>query len=106
LTVVTHLLIVNRKLKKMAAESKLENYLKKRVKELGGQTRKIKWIGRKGAPDELVWIPKWVWPKMAEMKAPGEPLEEHQKREHRRLKKMGVKCVKLDNVKDIDRFLK
>ena len=89
----------------MAAESKLEAYLVKRVKELGGETRKVKWIGRRGAPDRLAWIPGWLWPKLAELKSPGKPLEDHQKREHKRLKKMGVKCCKLDSVADVDRFL-
>lgn len=89
----------------MAAESKLETYLVEQVALKGGDVRKVKWIGRRGAPDRLVWIPGWMIVKLAEMKAPGKPLEEHQKREHKRLKRMGVKCVKLDSKEDIDRFL-
>lgn len=87
-------------------ESQIEKYLVDRVIELKGEIRKVKWINRRGAPDRLAWIPGWKFPKMPELKAPGKPLEEHQKREHKRLKKMGVKCVKLDSYEDVDRFLK
>ena len=37
-------------------ESEVEAYLVKRVKELGGDTRKMKWIGRRGAPDRFVML--------------------------------------------------
>lgn len=36
-------------------EAKVEDYLRRRVKETGGQIRKVKWIGRRGAADNLVW---------------------------------------------------
>lgn len=86
-------------------ESKIENYLVQRVAELNGEIRKVQWINRRGAPDRLAWIPSWPFPKMPEMKAPGKPLEDHQKREHKRLKKMGIKCCKLDSFADVDKFL-
>ena len=92
--------------KKKPRESQIEKYLVKRVKELKGQTRKVKWINHNGAPDRLVWLPGWAFVKLAEMKKPGEKLEEHQVREHRRLKKMGIVCRKLDSFADVDRFLK
>ena len=38
-------------------ESDIEKYLVKRVKELGGEVRKVKWVGREGAPDRLVMLP-------------------------------------------------
>ena len=87
-------------------ETRIENYLRKRVKELEGETRKLKWINRIGAPDRLVWLPGWRYPKMPEMKRPGKDLEPHQRREHKRLKKMGVECCKLDSFEDVDEFLK
>lgn len=38
-------------------ESQIEKYLCDRVKELGGEVRKVQWIGRRGAPDRLVMLP-------------------------------------------------
>ena len=53
-----------------APEAKVENYLRKRVKEEHGQIRKLAWLGRRGAPDDFVW---WPGPRFAfvECKAPG-----------------------------------
>jgi hypothetical protein len=55
-------------------EGLVENYLRKRVKEEGGQIRKLKWIGRRGAADNLVW---WTFPRVAliECKAAGERVD-------------------------------
>ena len=38
-------------------ERDVEAHLVKRVEELGGECRKVKWIGRVGAPDRLVMLP-------------------------------------------------
>lgn len=38
-------------------ERDIEKYLVGRVKALGGEVRKVKWIGRNGAPDRLVMLP-------------------------------------------------
>lgn len=38
-------------------ESEIEKYLVERVKALGGEVRKVRWIGRNGAPDRLVMLP-------------------------------------------------
>jgi hypothetical protein len=32
-------------------EAVVEDHLSRRVRALGGETRKMQWIGRKGAPD-------------------------------------------------------
>lgn len=67
-------------------EASVENYLRRRVKETGGRYRKLQWIGRRGAPDQLIW---WTWPRVAliECKAPGETIEpgSQQEREINRL---------------------
>lgn len=61
-------------------ESDIEKYLVKQVKVLGGEIRKVRWIGRRGAPDRLVMLPgRSVW---VELKAPGEKARPHQAREH------------------------
>jgi hypothetical protein len=37
-------------------ERDIEAHLVKRVKAMGGEVRKVQWIGRRGAPDRLVMI--------------------------------------------------
>lgn len=87
-------------------ESPIESYLVQEVKKLRGEIRKVQWVAHHGAPDRLVWIPGWAFPKMPELKAPLKPLQDHQRREHNRLKKMGIVCCKLDSFEDVDRFLR
>lgn len=90
-------------------ESVIEAHLVKRVKELGGECRKVTWQGRKGAPDRLVMLPPrdceenpttWV-----ELKAPGEKAKPHQAREHARMRAMGQHVVVIDSIEGIEELL-
>ena len=67
-------------------EASVENYLRRRVQETGGKYRKVGWIGRRGAPDQLIW---WKWPQVAlvECKAEGGTVKpgSQQEREIQRL---------------------
>lgn len=38
-------------------ERDIEAHLVKRVKALGGEVRKVQWVGRRGAPDRIVMLP-------------------------------------------------
>lgn len=74
-------------------------YFKKRVKELGGEVRKVRWEGRRGAPDNRVMLPRssltrafWV-----EFKAPGLLPEPHQLREHTRMRRLGERVEVVDS---------
>lgn len=87
-------------------ERDIEKYLRKEVRKRGGEIRKLKFIGRRGAPDDMVWIQGWDFPKMAELKRPGKKLDLHQKRERKVLIEMGIEVFKLDTFKAVDRFLK
>lgn len=106
----------------MAQEAKIEKYLCDRVKMLGGEVRKVKWIGRRGAPDRLVmlpqtWIryhdypmaevgafpPQTIW---VELKAPGKEPEPHQAREHKRMRDMGQRVEVIDSMEGVDNLLK
>lgn len=106
----------------MAQEAKIEKYLCDRVKMLGGEVRKVKWIGRRGAPDRLVmlpqtWIryleypmaevgdfpPQTIW---VELKAPGKDPEPHQAREHKRMRDMGQRVEVIDSMEGVDNLLK
>lgn len=94
-------------------ESTIEQYLVEQVKALGGEVRKVKWIGRNGAPDRLVMLPLcgrygpkgtictfWV-----ELKAPGEKCRPHQIREHERMRRMGQHVVVVDSIEGVDEVL-
>jgi hypothetical protein len=104
-------------------ESTIEKYLVKRVKELGGEVRKVMWLGRRGAPDRLVMLPgrpidfqvtvaavmrTYTTPALTvwvELKAPGKVAEPHQAREHARMRKMGQWVVVIDSLEGVDRLL-
>lgn len=90
-------------------ESTIEKYLVKRVKELGGEVRKVSWIGRRGAPDRLVMLPQGPWAiwqtVWVELKAPGKTAEPHQLREHKRMQAMGQRVVVIDSLEGVDALL-
>lgn len=98
-------------------ERDIERHLVKRVKALGGEVRKVQWIGRRGAPDRLVMLPctcsyyrpdgmllssPVVW---VELKAPGAAPQAHQMREHQRMREKGQHVVVLDSVEGVDDLL-
>lgn len=95
-------------------ESQIEKYLVQRVKQLGGEVRKVKWLGRRGAPDRLVMLPlRWdeeldrfvdctIW---IELKAPGAQPEAYQVREHERMRKMGQRVEVVDSFARVDEVL-
>lgn len=95
-------------------ESTIEKHLVRRVKELGGEVRKVQWIGRRGAPDRLVMMPSHVlvngwtaFPRTlwVELKATGVKPESHQLREHERMRKMGQRVVVIDSIEGVERLL-
>jgi len=102
-------------------ESKIEKYLVDRVKAMGGEVRKVKWIGRNGAPDRLVMLPRaWartldqpyvligdfpaqtIW---VELKATGVEPEAHQLREHTRMRAMGQRVEVIDSLRGVEDLL-
>lgn len=88
---------------KKMRESDIEIYLVKRVKELGGEVRKVKWIGRNKAPDRRVMLNGLcVW---IELKAPGKVCREGQTREHARMRKHGEIVEVVDSIARIDEIL-
>lgn len=112
-------------------ERDIEKHLVQRVKELGGEVRKVKWIGRRGAPDRLVMLPgqKYVLPDptritatgvkawklmladptprtiWVELKAPGVEPEPHQLREHERMRRMGLRVEVIDSIEGVEALL-
>lgn len=83
-------------------ERVVEAYLCKCVKRRGGEVRKVKWVGRHGAPDRYIMLPDigCVW---IELKRPKRAvLQSHQEREHVRMRKCGAWVEVLDSVEAID----
>lgn len=86
-------------------ESDIESYLKQRVKSLGGQTRKARWLDRTGSPDQLVLLPG-RFPFMVELKATGKKPDAHQAREHKVLEGFGLKVFVVDSLAGVEEILK
>jgi len=106
-------------------ESQIEKYLVKRVKELGGEVRKVQWIGRRYAPDRLVMLPErenpsrpekfhnygsqttWVELKNPETikTFPADARERAQAREHARMRKLGQDVVVIGTIEAVEALL-
>lgn len=107
-------------------EATIEKYLVKQVKAVGGEVRKVQWIGRRGAPDRVVMLPEamrleesvvvkdikvmvkkadaaLVW---VELKAPGEKPTAAQEREHKRMRDVGQTVLVIDSLEGVDELLK
>lgn len=107
-------------------EAKVEAHFVKRVRELGGIVRKVRWIGRRDAPDRRAMFPhgeifaidapaslrkRW-WPAggrlqnfYAELKRPGEKARPSQLREHELMRAHGEHVVVLDSFEAVDKYL-
>lgn len=101
-------------------ESDIEKYLVRQVEELGGETRKVQWVGRKYAPDRVVMLRAdrrfgrygtcltlWV-----EVKEPGGlktfPKNAHERgqaREHERMRAVGQIVVVVDSYEGVGELL-
>jgi len=86
-------------------ERVIEKYLVERVNALGGEIRKVKWVGRNGAPDRVAMLPNASAPVWVELKAPGKICRPHQIREHERMKRMGQTVAVVDSLEGIDALL-
>lgn len=76
-------------------ERDIEKAFTAQVKAAGGEIRKLKWLGRKGAPDRVLMINSHVW--WIEFKAPGKKPSAQQRSEHRRMRKMGMRVLVIDH---------
>ena len=94
------------------AESFVEDYLRDRVKSLGGEIRKCRWIGRRGAADNLVWfplrqgqtLPRYAW---VECKASGKAVDWRslQGREILRMRAAGFVVYVVASREEVDEML-
>ena len=112
-------------------EITVEEHLVKRVRELGGEIRKVKWIGRRNAPDRLVMLPTrfkpmkrlaageavfdeciaaatiWVEVKNPDtiLTFPANAHERAQAREHKRMRDMGQRVEVIGPIEQVDSLL-
>lgn len=81
-------------------ENIVENAFVARIKELGGEVRKVRWVGRRHAPDRVAMfrgVTAWV-----ELKATGEKARPRQAAEHQRMRDMGQVVIVIDSLEGID----
>jgi hypothetical protein len=100
-------------------EREVERYLVKRVKELGGEVRKVAWVGRQGAPDRLVMLPEYrtgfaqgaetIWVELKNPKTivsfPANAHERAQAREHERMRRLGQHVEVIGTIEQIEKLL-
>jgi len=90
----------------MAGENKIETYLCDEVRLRGGMIYKLTFIGTRGAPDRLVWVPGWRVGCFVEVKDEGKDLEAHQRRRHEELRGMGFRTAMVNSKDSVDALLK
>ncbi len=84
-------------------ESNVEEYLHQRAKDLGGDYRRVSWIGRNGANDDLILLPgRHIW---IECKRPKKGATTAQAREHDRLRAAGCEVYVVSTKAEIDAIL-
>lgn len=87
----------------MVRESNIEHYLKIRVEEEGGMCLKLKWIGRRNAPDRIVLLPRKHF--LVELKRPYKKATAAQEREHARIRISGLDVFVINSFAGIDEVL-
>jgi hypothetical protein len=105
-------------------ERDIEDYLVKRVKAMGGELRKVQWIGRNSAPDRLVMLPArqvvtsggcynsepdTVWVELKNPKTivtfPADARERAQHREHERMRALGQRVEVIGTLYQVEALL-
>ncbi len=86
-------------------ESRIENYLKRRVEKLGGKAYKWAPVGVVGVPDRMVLLPggKVIF---VELKAPGKKARKLQEYRAKQLRVLGFQVECMDTIEKIDVLLR
>ena len=107
-------------------ERDIEKHLVKRVKQLGGEVRKVQWVGRVGAPDRLVMLPDFfyrenygeperygpaaIWVELKNPDTvktfPANAHERAQHREHQRMRAMGQRVEVIGTIEQVEELLR
>lgn len=84
-------------------EAAIEYHLCHGAHRLGVDNRKVRWIGRRHAPDRVLMVFGGIY---VECKAPGETLRPGQEREHERMREAGFDVRVVDSIAAADALLK
>ncbi len=84
-------------------ETVIEKYLVEQVERRGGETRKLKWIGRRSAQDRLVFLNQKI--AFIEVKRHGKKPTRTQERERQRLEKLGALATWVNCHEHVDRVI-
>jgi len=84
-------------------ERDIEEYFTKEMERIGAVVRKLRWIGRKGAPDRLIGYCGVIH--MVELKQEKGRLSWWQARECKKFKKAGIKISVLSSLEEVDTFV-
>jgi len=87
----------------MDSEKEIEQYLRERIRELGGRAYKFVSPGNNGVPDRIVMINGQAY--FTEMKRPGGVLSKNQILQLKRLRGLGMPAGVLGSREDVDAFL-
>lgn len=109
----------------MVRESDIEEYLTEKVKALGGETRKVQWVGRSKAPDRVLMLPpewadptavypsRWggtVWVELKNPQTiktfPKNAHERAQHREHERMRALGQRVEVIGTFEQVEELLR
>ena len=100
-------------------ERDIEAHLVRRVKELGGEVRKVQWVGRSGAPDRVVMLPEYrtgfaqdaetIWVELKNPETiktfPADARERAQAREHQRMRAVGQRVEVIGTIEQVEELL-
>jgi hypothetical protein len=99
-------------------ERDVEAYLAKRVKAMGGEVRKVQWVGRKNAPDRLLMLPtivngcvtdRTIWVEVKNPRTvvtfPANAHERAQAREHKRMRALGQRVEVIGTLYQVEELL-
>lgn len=116
---------------KKLLERDIEDHLVKRAIALGGEVRKVQWVGRDGAPDRLVMLPpraqtfeetsslqlrrvpavpaQTIWVELKNPETiktfPADPHERAQAREHKRMRDVGQRVEVIGTIEQVEELL-
>lgn len=91
------------KYKKLVAERDIENYLKKKIKAIGGLSYKFSSPSKRGVPDQIILYRDHVF--FVELKSAVGVLSSNQRLRHAEMRKQGFEVYVLRSKEEVDIFL-